>query len=486
MAGSRTIKIKFDGDVKGLQRAAGQASGAMSKWGAKTQALGVAAGIGIAAAGRALFQFARDSIGEFAAAQEAQTRLQDAFARFPRIADTNIDRLRALNTALASKTRFDDDAFASGQAVLAQFGLTGKQLENITPLLADYAAKTGQDLPGAAEALGKSFLGNTRALKALGINYKSTGDKAKDIANITQLVRDKVGGFAEKEGKTASGQAAILGNKFGELKETVGQKLLPVMMKLAEIGLKVVDWISQNQKIVGPLVAVIGAVVIAQWAWNVAMTGNPIGLIIVGVALLVAGIVFLATKTKFFQGLWGATWGGIKAVAFAVGRWFRDTLWHGWIEPAWKGVIGAGTKALDWFKSLPGKLRTAFSVVTAIITAPWRAAFNAIARLWNSTVGRLSFSIPGWVPGLGGKGFSMPNLPTMHTGGVVPGRGDVLSVLRGGEGVFTADQMAALGGPRVIENHIHIGDEVVRVVRTEISNSGRGLRRRVLAGAGAR
>ena len=29
--------------------------------------------------------------------------------------------------------------------------------------------------------------------------------------------------------------------------------------------------------------------------------------------------------------------------------------------------------------------------------------------------------IPSWVPGMGGKGFSMPNLPTFHMGGVVPG-----------------------------------------------------------------
>ena len=62
-----------------------------------------------------------------------------------------------------NKTKFDDDAFASGQAVLAQFKLSGKQIENLTPLLADYAAKTGKDLPTAAETLGKSFLGNTRA-----------------------------------------------------------------------------------------------------------------------------------------------------------------------------------------------------------------------------------------------------------------------------------------------------------------------------------
>jgi len=41
-------------------------------------------------------------------------------------------------------------------------------------------------------------------------------------------------------------------------------------------------------------------------------------------------------------------------------------------------------------------------------------------------------------------------------------------------------------GPTVIENHIHIGGEVVRVVRTEINLDKRNTARRDLAGAGAR
>ena len=32
-----------------------------------------------------------------------------------------------------------------------------------------------------------------------------------------------------------------------------------------------------------------------------------------------------------------------------------------------------------------------------------------------------------------------------HTGGIVPGRGDVPAILQGGEGVFTPEQMAVLG-----------------------------------------
>jgi hypothetical protein len=217
----------------------------------------LAAGAAVAV-GAALFRFGKDSVRQFAEAEKAQNQLTDAFARFPKLADISIDSLRTYNKQLALKTRFDDDAFASGQAVLAQFGFTGQKLKEITPLLADYAAKTGKDLPTAAKTLGKAFLGNTRALKEIGISYKTTGDAATDMANITDLVRAKVGGFAEKEGKTAAGQLAILSNQFGELQEEVGARLLPVLLGLTKTGLKLVEWIDRNRDSLGPLVAIFG------------------------------------------------------------------------------------------------------------------------------------------------------------------------------------------------------------------------------------
>lgn len=156
--------------------------------------------------------------------------------------------------------------------------------------------------------------------------------------------------------------------------------------------------------------AATGVATAAQWLWNAAMTANPIGLVIVAVAALVAAIVFIATKTTWFQTIWRVAWGGIKAAAVAV----------------W-----------DWLKGLPGRVAGAFSTLANIITAPWRFAFNAIARLWNSTVGKLSFTVPGWVPIIGGNGFSMPKVPTFHAGGVVPGPPgrEVLALLQAGERV---------------------------------------------------
>jgi hypothetical protein len=61
-----------------------------------------------------------------------------------------------------------------------------------------------------------------------------------------------------------------------------------------------------------------------QWLLNAALTANPIGLVVVAIAALIAIIVVIATKTDWFQRLWAVAWGGIKAAAIAVWNWIRD------------------------------------------------------------------------------------------------------------------------------------------------------------------
>lgn len=116
----------------------------------------------------------------------------------------------------------------------------------------------------------------------------------------------------------------------------------------------------------------------------------------------------------------------------------------------------------------------------------FRASLNRIVNAWN----RLEFRIGGGsIFGMDIPQFTLstPNIPTFHTGGIVPGQGDQLINAKGGEGVFTKEQMKALGDLAAPEIHVYIGDrELKDMVRVEIGESNRSTRRLVLAGAGAR
>jgi hypothetical protein len=73
--------------------------------------------------------------------------------------------------------------------------------------------------------------------------------------------------------------------------------------------------------------------------------------------------------------------------------------------------------------------------VAGFISAPFRSAFNFVADAWNNTIGRLRWTVPGWVPVIGGNTIAVPNLPKFHTGGVVPGPPgtEVVARLQAGE-----------------------------------------------------
>lgn len=188
----------------------------------------------------AVVAFGAASVKAFADAEKSQARLQLAYQKFPALAGVSIASLRELNLEMQAKVGVDDDALASAQAVLAQFRLTGEQIKELTPLLVDYATVTGQDVTAAAGALGKAFMGNAKALKAIGINFKATGDTAKDFDTVMAALEQKVGGAGEAFGKTTAGQLAILDAQFGDLQETVGEALVPALQGLVSVATPVV------------------------------------------------------------------------------------------------------------------------------------------------------------------------------------------------------------------------------------------------------
>jgi len=176
------------------------------------------------------------------------------------------------------------------------------------------------------------------------------------------------------------------------------------------------------------------AFTLAQRLLSLAFLTSPVGWIVLAIGALIAVIVLIATKTDWFQRLWKNAWGWIK---------------------------NAAANTWEFLKKIPGWIGSAFGKVAGFIAAPYRAAFNMISRAWNATIGGLSWTVPSWIPGLGGRTISVPNLPTFHSGGIVPGiRGTLQPIMAiAGERVSGLASSGA-GAPVAIT----AGDALIRMV----------------------
>ena len=285
-----------------------------------------------AAAAAGAVAFGKSSIDASRGAARSQRELEDAYGRFPALASVSIDRMRELNQAIQDKTGADADDIASSQAVLARYKLTGDQIADMTPLLVDYAVRTGKDLPAAGSTLGKALAGNARAMKELGIEFKDTGDPAKNFDQVMKGLQEKVGGFAEGEASTLDGKLKSLSTKFGDVQEEVGEALVPALESLVDIASQTVDWISQNVEWLGPLAAGLGIAAGAMLLLNGAMALNPMGMIVIAIGLLVGALIYAYNESETFRGIVD---GAFKAVG-AAGRW----LWNNALAPALRAIVG--------------------------------------------------------------------------------------------------------------------------------------------------
>lgn len=183
----------------------------------------------------AIIAFGVASVKAYAEAERSQVKLQEAYRKFPAIASVNISAMRDLNSAIMAKTGTDDDELAAAEAKLAMYNLTGEQIKKLIPIVNDYATANGIGVTEAAGKVGKAMMGSAKALKDVGVNFKATGDRAKDFDTIYSALEGKVGGAGEAFGKSTAGQLKILSASFGELQEQVGAQLVPALKSLVGI-----------------------------------------------------------------------------------------------------------------------------------------------------------------------------------------------------------------------------------------------------------
>ena len=192
----------------------------------------------------------------------------------------------------------------------------------------------------------------------------------------------------------AKAVGGVLKEAWNALYDILNQTVIPIISNV----IKALQFLWE--KVINPIIKVL-------WdnlkpAFDVVFDG--ISTVINGLKTTLSGIInFIA---GVFTGDWKRAWNGIKDI--------------------FKGI----------FDSLVGIVKTPINLIIEIINGMIGgivSGVNAVIRAINS----ISFTIPDWVPGIGGKGigfnikeFNAPKIPKLATGTVVPANyGEFLSIL---------------------------------------------------------
>jgi hypothetical protein len=415
-------------DTKGFDKAKKEFAqldgiGAKSAFALKKAALPAAAAIG--ALGVAAFDAAKGAV-EDAAAQAllAQTLTKNTKATKAQIA-ANEDWIATQGKLLGVT---DDEL----RPVISRLSTQTKSLAEAqkgAALAMDIAAATGKPLATVTEALAKAYGGNEKALAKLSPELKGLIKDGMTTEEAFAKLSETFGGAATTKANTAQGQFKRLQVSLAETKETIGAALLPIIEKVLPYLQKLGTWASENTTtflvIAGAIGGIAAAVLLVngamtawtaittaftgvQAAFNAVMAMNPITLVVIGIAALVAGLIIAYKKFEGFRNVVDSVFGFIK-----------------------KAVSGG----FDFFR---GYLDFVLGI--------YKGIFNGVAKIWNNTVGKLSFKVPSWVPALGGKGFDVPNIPMLAEGGIVTSPTLAMIGERGPEAVVPLDRYRGGGG----------------------------------------
>ena len=435
MAVNIPIISEFDGS--GIKKAISQfkdleTNGQKAQFAIKKAAVPAAAAL--VGLGAALFDATKGAIEDDAAQKKLALQLMNsAGATDAQIAATET-WISTQGTALGVT---DDDLRPALARLVSQTHDVTKAQE-LASLAMDISAGTGKDLGTVTEALAKAAGGSTTALAKLSPELKQM---AKDGASADEMMAVLSGTFMDQAtvaADSAQGQFKRLGIALSETKESIGAALIPAVEAMLPLLTSFGAWAQEHPGILLAIGAAIATIAAAIVAVNIAMALNPFSMIAIAVVGLGALLVVAYKKFSPFKTV-------VDTVFGAIDYWITEV------------TIPAIKLMLTVFKTV----------------------FNGIASIWNNTVGKISFEIPKWVPGLGGKGFDMPNIPMLANGGIVTSPTLALIGEAGPEAVIPLSQMGNMGGGMnitvnagLVSTPDQIGQQIIEAIQRAQRRSG--------------
>lgn len=238
MADTRTLKLSLLADVNkflaGMDKADKSTQTFGNKIGKYSKAMAASFAAAGAAAGVYAIKLGIDSVKAAIEDEASQKQLAQALRNTTKATDKQIAATENYISATQIRYGISDVKLRSSLGNLLRATEDVTEAQKLNNLAIDIAAATGRDLDSVSLTLAKSYGGNYTALKKLGIPLDENILKTKDFDLITQELTETFGGSAKANTETFSGQLKILKERFGEIQEDIGTKLIPKLQLLLE------------------------------------------------------------------------------------------------------------------------------------------------------------------------------------------------------------------------------------------------------------
>ncbi|HET6457091.1 MAG TPA: hypothetical protein VFI02_22050 [Armatimonadota bacterium] len=174
----------------------------------------------------------------------AETRLNTLMGN---VKGTTLDDIKAVKqqaAALQKVTTVGDEVTIAGASQLASFQLQAKTIQALLPSIKDlevatYGVNVSQEQSiQTANLIGKVMGGNVGALTRVGVAFTKqqakilkTGTEAEKTATLIKVLGQNYGGLAQASAGDPGGVVQMLANAWGDVKEAIGNRLMPVQKK---------------------------------------------------------------------------------------------------------------------------------------------------------------------------------------------------------------------------------------------------------------
>lgn len=303
--------------------------------------------------------------------------------------------------------------FQNGEGAGGTFRDILEGIGDVIGTVADYI--TGTIVPAV-----QSFIQGFRDSEGAGGTFRSVLETIGDVLNWLWT-------------SVISPVASAIGAIFTWLWNSVLSPVINFIVGAIRVWADVIGWLWTN--VTSPIFGFIGEIV--GWLWSTII--SPVVGFIVGAIQVWAAVIgwlwsnIISPIFGFIGDIINWLWTSIVSVVVdfivgyihALGAVFT-WLWENAISPAFNFISGAFDDVKtafglvhDFFSDKVAAIGRIFSGIADTISGAFRGVFNGIANAWNNSVGKLSWSVPGWVPVIGGNTISAPRIPLLASGALV-------------------------------------------------------------------